>query len=205
MDAAFISGFITGGSLIIAVGAQNAFLLEQALKRHWALSIALLFMLSDAISITLGALGIGVLIQSYPMLLEVTRIAGVLFLTYFGLSRIKASFADETLLLTKAKTKLPLSLLMTTAMAVTWLNPHFYLDTLILMGSLANQWQDNTYQFILGGISASILWFFSLTLIGRLLAPYLGKAIFWRWLNRFNGSLVLIIAIQITMMSLPQY
>ncbi len=204
MSAAFISGFITGGSLIIAVGAQNAFLLEQALKRHWALSIALLFMLSDAVSISLGALGIGALIQEYPMLLETTRIAGVLFLTYFGLSRIKASFAEESLLLTKAKTKMPLSVLLSTAMAVTWLNPHFYLDTLILMGSLANQWQGSTYQFIMGGISASILWFFTLTLIGRLLAPYLGKASFWRWLNRFNGTLVLIIALQITMMSLPE-
>lgn len=204
MSAAFLSGFITGGSLIIAVGAQNAFLLEQALKRHWALSIAILFMISDALSISLGALGIGALIKSYPILLEVTRIAGVLFLTYFGISRIKASFADEALLLSKAKAKLPLGLLLTTAMAVTWLNPHFYLDTLILMGSLANQWQTNTYEFILGGISASILWFLSLTLIGRLLAPYLGKATFWRWLNRFNGTLVIFIAIQITLMSFPE-
>lgn len=203
MSAAFISGFITGGSLIIAVGAQNAFLLEQALKRHWALSIAILFMLSDAISITLGAFGIGALIEEFPLLLKVTRIAGVLFLTYFGLSRIKASFEDERLLLEKAAVKMPLGLLLTTAMAVTWLNPHFYLDTLILMGSLANQWQQHTYQFILGGVCASILWFFSLTLIGRLLAPYLGRASFWRWLNRFNGTLVLIIALQITMMSFP--
>lgn len=204
MSAAFLSGFITGGGLIIAVGAQNAFLLEQALKRHWALSIAILFMISDALSISLGALGIGALIKSYPILLEVTRIAGVLFLTYFGLSRIKASFANEALLLSKAKAKLPLGLLLTTAMAVTWLNPHFYLDTLILMGSLANQWQDNTYQFIMGGVSASVLWFLTLTLIGRLLAPYLEKASFWRWLNRFNGTLVIIIAIQITLMSFPE-
>lgn len=204
MSAAFLSGFITGGGLIIAVGAQNAFLLEQALKRHWALSIAVLFMISDALSISLGALGIGALIKSYPILLEVTRIAGVLFLIYFGLSRIKASFANEALLLSKAKAKLPLGLLLTTAMAVTWLNPHFYLDTLILMGSLANQWQDNTYQFIMGGVSASILWFLTLTLIGRLLAPYLEKASFWRWLNRFNGTLVIIIAIQITLMSFPE-
>jgi len=204
MSAAFLSGFITGGGLIIAVGAQNAFLLEQALKRHWALSIAILFMISDALSISLGALGIGALIKSYPILLEVTRIAGVLFLTYFGLSRIKASFANEALLLSKAKAKLPLGLLLTTAMAVTWLNPHFYLDTLILMGSLANQWQDNTYQFIMGGVSASVLWFLTLTLIGRLLAPYLEKASFWRWLNRFNGTLVIFIAIQITLMSFPE-
>ncbi|MGB0944703.1 MAG: LysE/ArgO family amino acid transporter [Marinomonas sp.] len=204
MSAAFLSGFITGGGLIIAVGAQNAFLLEQALKRHWALSIAILFMISDTLSISLGALGIGALIKSYPILLEITRIAGVLFLTYFGLSRIKASFANEALLLSKAKAKLPLGLLLTTAMAVTWLNPHFYLDTLILMGSLANQWQDNTYQFIMGGVSASVLWFLTLTLIGRLLAPYLEKASFWRWLNRFNGTLVIIIAIQITLMSFPE-
>jgi len=204
MSAAFLSGFITGGGLIIAVGAQNAFLLEQALKRHWALSIAILFMISDALSISLGALGIGALIKSYPILLEVTRIAGVLFLTYFGLSRIKASFTNEALLLSKAKAKLPLGLLLTTAMAVTWLNPHFYLDTLILMGSLANQWQDNTYQFIMGGVSASVLWFLTLTLIGRLLAPYLEKASFWRWLNRFNGTLVIFIAIQITLMSFPE-
>jgi len=202
MINAFLSGLITGGGLIIAVGAQNAFLLEQSLKRHFALTIAIMFIISDAISITLGALGISVLIKQYPILLEVTRYAGIMFLMYFGLSKIKASFANEQILMQKTRSRPPFSLVISMGLAVTWLNPHFYLDTMILMGSLANQWQANINWFVLGGVSASIIWFLSLVLIGRILTPYLEKPTFWRWLNRGNGILILFIAGQIYLMPL---
>lgn len=202
MTSAFLSGFITGGGLIIAVGAQNAFLLEQALKRHYALWVALLFIISDAISISLGAFGIGALIKQHPIILEATRYAGVAFLLYFSYTRIKASFADEALLLSLANERLTFLLLISSGLAVTWLNPHFYLDTMIVMGTLANQWGSSIMGFIWGGITASIVWFLGLVIIGRVLAPYLSKAAFWRWLNRINGTLVAVIAMHILFMPL---
>ncbi|TBR44940.1 lysine transporter [Marinomonas agarivorans] len=201
MSSAFLSGFITGGGLIIAVGAQNTFLLEQALKRHFALLIAVLFILSDTLAITMGASGMAALIHQHPIVLDVSRYAGVAFLLYFAFSRFKASFSDEALLLS-ANHQAPFVATIITGIAVTWLNPHFYLDTMILMGALANQWQSNLYDFVIGGVAASILWFLGLVLLGRILAPYFKEAKFWRWFNRINGCLITIIAINIMLMPL---
>lgn len=201
MSSAFLSGFITGGGLIIAVGAQNTFLLEQALKRHFALLLAIMFIASDTLAIILGSSGMAALIQQSPFVLELSRYAGVAFLLYFAFSRFKASFSDEALLLSASK-KAPLLTTLATGLAVTWLNPHFYLDTMILMGALANQWQDNLQGFVAGGIIASVFWFLGLVLLGRLLAPYLSKVSFWRWFNRINGSLISLIAINIMLMPL---
>lgn len=194
---AFMSGAITGGGLIVAVGAQNSFLLEQALKRHYAFPLALLFILSDAISIMLGAFGVGLLIQSHEWLLDVSRWGGVLFLAWFAYTKWRASFMDESLILKQSTMRLALGPLLVMSLAVTWLNPHFYLDTMILMGSLANQWQGAKWDFVLGGISASIVWFLALALVGKLCAPWLEKAAFWRWFNRLNALLIWAIALKI--------
>ena len=199
---AFMSGAITGGGLIVAVGAQNSFLLEQSLKRHYAFPLALLFILSDALSIIMGAFGVGLLIAANEWLLEVSRWAGVLFLVWFAYSKWRASFMDEQLILQQSAQRLPLGPLLLMSLAVTWLNPHFYLDTMILMGSLANQWQDTKWQFVLGGVFASLIWFLGLALVGKMCARWLEKAAFWRWFNRFNAVLIWAIAAKIASQSL---
>lgn len=199
---AFMSGAITGGGLIVAVGAQNSFLLEQSLKRHYAFPLALLFILSDAVSIIMGAFGVGLLIAANEWLLEVSRWAGVLFLVWFAYSKWRASFMDEQLILQQSAQRLPLGPLLLMSLAVTWLNPHFYLDTMILMGSLANQWQDTKWQFVLGGVFASLIWFLGLALVGKMCARWLEKAAFWRWFNRFNAVLIWAIAAKIASQSL---
>lgn len=197
MSLAFINGLVTGGGLIVAVGAQNAFLLEQSLKKHFAFTFALLFILSDALSISLGAFGVGLLIQQNPWLLTASKWGGVAFLLWFASQKIRASFLDDALILAESLIRKPILGLLLTALTVTWLNPHFYLDTVILMGSLANQWDNQTEQFVLGGVVASILWFLSLTIVGRLCARFLANAVFWRWFNRINGAFILLIALQI--------
>ncbi len=194
---AFMSGAITGGGLIIAVGAQNSFLLEQALKRHYAFPIALLFILSDALSIALGAFGLGLILQSNDWLLTLSRWGGVAFLVWFALGKWRASFQEEHLILAKSSQRLALWPLIMMGFAVTWLNPHFYLDTMILMGSLSNQWQDAKWEFVLGGVVASVVWFLSLSLIGKLCAKWLASAMFWRWFNRLNALLIWGIALKI--------
>lgn len=194
---AFISGAITGGGLIIAVGAQNSFLLEQALKRHYAFPIALLFILSDVLSITLGAFGLGLVLQSHDGLLAVSRWAGVVFLVWFALGKWRSSFQEGHLILEQYSQRLAIWPLLMMGFAVTWLNPHFYLDTMVLMGSLANQWQGTKWEFVLGGGVASAVWFLMLAFVGRLCAKWLEKAIFWRWFNRINAILVWSIAFKI--------
>ncbi|ETX10968.1 lysine exporter [Marinomonas ushuaiensis DSM 15871] len=194
---ALMSGAITGGGLIVAVGAQNSFLLEQALKRHYALPIALLFILSDALSMTLGAFGIGLILQGHDWLLAVSRWAGVAFLVWFALGKWRSSFQEEHLILEQYTKRLAIWPLFLMGFAVTWLNPHFYLDTMVLMGSLANQWQGEKWQFVLGGVLSSIVWFLSLAFIGRLCAKWLEKAVFWRWFNRINAILIWGIALKI--------
>lgn len=194
---ALISGAITGGGLIIAVGAQNSFLLEQALKRHYAFPIALLFILSDALSIALGTFGLGLILQSHDWLLAVSRWGGVAFLVWFALGKWRSSFQEEHLILEQYTKRLAIWPLFLMGFAVTWLNPHFYLDTMILMGSLANQWQEDKWAFVLGGILASIVWFLMLAFVGRLCAKWLEKAAFWRWFNRINAILIWSIAFKI--------
>ena len=194
---AFVSGAITGGGLIVAVGAQNSFLLEQALKRHCAFPIALLFIVSDALSIALGAFGLGLILQSHDWLLSVSRWGGVAFLVWFAYGKLRASFQEEHLILEQFSQRLALWPLFLMGFAVTWLNPHFYLDTMILMGSLANQWQGAKWEFVFGGVFASMVWFLSLALVGRLCARWLEKPTFWRWFNRINAILVLSIAYKI--------
>jgi L-lysine exporter family protein LysE/ArgO len=194
---AFVSGAITGGGLIVAVGAQNSFLLEQALKRHYAFPIALLFIVSDALSIALGAFGLGLILQSHDWLLSLSRWAGVAFLVWFAYGKLRASFQEEHLILEQFSQRLAMWPLFLMGFAVTWLNPHFYLDTMILMGSLANQWQGAKWEFVFGGVFASVVWFLTLALVGKLCAKWLEKATFWRWFNRINAVLVLSIALKI--------
>lgn len=194
---ALLSGAITGGGLIVAVGAQNSFLLEQALKRHYAFPIALMFIVSDILSITLGAFGLGVLLQTHDWLLAVSRWGGVAFLVWFAFSKWRASFQDEHIILEQSAKRLAIWPLFLTALAVTWLNPHFYLDTMILMGSLANQWQNEKWEFVLGGALSSVVWFLFLAFVGKLCARWLENASFWRWFNRINAILIWAIALKI--------
>lgn len=199
---AFMSGLITGGGLIIAVGAQNSFLLEQALKRHHAFPLALMFIASDILSIVLGAFGLGLILQSNEWLFTASKWGGVTFLIWFAFGKFCASFQGEQLILEQSSKRLAVWPLLLTGLAVTWLNPHFYLDTMILMGSLANQWQGETWQFVLGGAVASIVWFLLLALVGHLCTKWLSRVSFWRWFNRVNALLIFSIAMKIALQPL---
>lgn len=197
MDFIFLSGFITGGGLIVAVGAQNAFLFEQALKRQYAKSLATLFILSDCVAITIGTLGFQHFVDPDGLLFTITKWAGVIFLIAFAFQKIRNSFDNDALIIKKVTQTRTLLPLISTGFMVTWLNPHFYLDTVFLMGNLANQWGEDRFIFALGGIVASIVWFYSLVTIGVAGSKWLEKPIFWRWFNRTNGLLIILIALQI--------
>ncbi|ALM92333.1 MULTISPECIES: LysE/ArgO family amino acid transporter [Alteromonas] len=197
MFAAALSGFVMGGTLIIAVGAQNSFLIEQSLKRQWTGLFVLLFIVSDAISISLGAMGFGLLLQEYPLLVSVTKWAGVVFLLWFAFNKLKASMADDALVLEMSKKQTSFKRAFLIAMAVTWLNPHFYLDTLLLMGNLASQWQLNKWWFVFGAIWASIVWFVGLSTLTAKFAHHMQRPSFWRWFNRLNAAVLGAVSIQL--------
>jgi L-lysine exporter family protein LysE/ArgO len=197
MFAAALSGFVMGGTLIIAVGAQNSFLIEQSLKRQWTGLFVLLFIVSDAISISLGAMGFGLLLQEYPLLVSVTKWAGVIFLLWFAFNKLKASMADDALVLEMSKKQTSFKRAFLIAMAVTWLNPHFYLDTLLLMGNLASQWQLDKWWFVCGAIWASIVWFVGLSTLTAKFAHHMQRPSFWRWFNRLNAAVLGAVSIQL--------
>ena len=197
MFAAALSGFVMGGTLIIAVGAQNSFLIEQSLKRQWTGLFVLLFIVSDAISISLGAMGFGLLLQEYPLLVSVTKWAGVVFILWFAFNKLKASMADDALVLEMSKKQTSFKRAFLIAMAVTWLNPHFYLDTLLLMGNLASQWQLNKWWFVFGAVWASIVWFVGLSTLTAKFAHHMQRPSFWRWFNRLNAAVLGAVSIQL--------
>ncbi len=197
MFAAATSGLIMGGTLIIAVGAQNSFLIEQSLKRQWTALFVLLFIISDAISISLGAMGFGVLLQEYPTLISITKWAGVAFLLWIAYNKIKSSMADDALVLATAHKVLPFKKALLIALAVTWLNPHFYLNTLLLMGNLASQWQQDKWWFVAGAISASVIWFVGVSTLTAKFAHHMQRPRFWRWFNRANAAVLGLVSVQL--------
>ena len=197
MIAAATSGLVMGGTLIIAVGAQNTFLIEQSLKRQWTGLFVLLFIISDAISISLGALGFGLLMQQYPTLISITKWAGVIFLLWMALNKIKASMADDSIVLATAHKAQSFNKALFIALAVTWLNPHFYLDTLLLMGNLASQWQQDKWWFVAGAITSSVVWFVGISTLTTRFARHMQRPSFWRWFNRANAAVLGLVSVQL--------
>lgn len=197
MFSAAVSGFLMGGTLIIVIGAQNSFLIEQSLKCQWVGVFVLLFIISDAISISLGAMGFGLLLQQYPLLISITKWAGVVFLLWFAVNKLKASLANDALVVAMSKKPLSFKRAFLMALAVTWLNPHFYLDTLLLMGNLASQWQTDKWWFVTGAIGASIGWFVGLSTLTSKLAHHMERPSFWRWFNRVNALVLGAVSVQL--------
>ncbi len=180
----FLTGLLIGGSLIIAIGAQNAYVLKQGLLKSHIFIICLICALSDAILIAIGTSGVGKIVENHPEWLRIITWLGAIYLTVYGLSSIRASFNSETLKAASQNSKQNTKTIITTVLALTFLNPHVYLDTVLLIGSVASPYTDNDhYYFTFGAISASFIWFFSLGYGARLLLPIFARPASWRILN----------------------
>jgi L-lysine exporter family protein LysE/ArgO len=183
MPIAFFTGFATSAALIIAIGAQNAFVLRQGLKREHVLAVVLVCALSDVLLITLGVAGLGALVQTSPVLLQVARWGGAAFLFAYGVVAARRAIAGEHLAL-QATTPLSLRAAVAACLAFTYLNPHCWLDTVVLLGAIsAQQPAHSRWVFGAGACSASIVWFFALGYGARLLAPLFARAAAWRLLD----------------------
>jgi L-lysine exporter family protein LysE/ArgO len=175
-------GFVTGLSLIVAIGAQNAFVLRQGIRNEHVLPVVILCAVSDLVLIVAGIAGLGALINAHPQLLNVTRYGGAAFLVGYGLLAARRAVHPATLIPSDAAPARLTSVLLT-CLALTFLNPHVYLDTVVLLGSLAAQQGEARWLFGAGAAAASVVWFFSLGFGARRLAGLFAKATTWRVLD----------------------
>jgi len=194
LSAAF-TGFVTAFSLILAIGAQNAFVLRQGLIRAHVFWLCLLCAVSDAVLIAAGVAGFGAIVALYPSLPSVMALGGGVFLLAYGASRFWAAYnGDYTMALSGQSASLKATL--ATAAAFTWLNPHVYLDTLGLIGAISAQYTetDLKWAFGAGAITSSFVFFFSLGYGARFLAPIMTSAKAWRVMDVGIGIVMWILA-----------
>jgi L-lysine exporter family protein LysE/ArgO len=185
----FLQGFATCAALIIAIGAQNAFVLRQGIRREHVFVVALLCAVSDALLVSLGVAGLGTLVQKNPLLLSIAKYGGAAFLVAYGFFAARRAWrpsGDALAIEANGRVTTPTSLKKTVlaCLAFTYLNPHCYLDTIVLMGSLSAQFEgDLRWIFAIGAVSASFVWFFLLAYGARLLAPLFAEPRAWRVLD----------------------
>ena len=196
-----LTGLLTGLSLIVAIGAQNAFVLRQGLLKKHVLVIVLICAISDATLITLGVLGLGSLISALPWLLEVIRWVGVAFLVWYGSSSLRRFAKNESLKAAEAGSG-TLKQTVLTVLALTFLNPHVYLDTVIFIGGIANQFGDQKWMFVIGAVSASFIWFFSLGFGASKASVLVSKPAFWKILDIFIAAVMYSLAITLAVAKL---
>ncbi|MBP6043594.1 MAG: amino acid transporter [Rhodoluna sp.] len=191
---AFLPGFFAGLSLIVAIGAQNAFVIRQGLTRQHVFVVVAICALADAALIALGIAGLGAIIQGLPWLLEVIRWFGVAYLTWFGIKSVRSAFKSEVMDTSGAQTT-SLKKVVTSVLGFTLLNPHVYLDTVILLGSISNQFADNRWVFGFGAMAASVVWFSSIGFGAKAASRFMSKPIFWRVLDSLIAVVMFSIAL----------
>ncbi|MBO0845983.1 MAG: amino acid transporter [Nocardioides sp.] len=194
---ALVAGLLTGLSLIVAIGAQNAFVLRQGLLREHVGAVVTVCAVSDLVLITAGVAGIGAIVQRAPTALTVVRWLGVAFLTAYGVRSLwRARHAGSLRAASHDEPRLRGALVQ--AVALTWLNPHVYLDTVLLLGSIAaHHGPTGKWWFAVGAVLASMLWFTGLGYGARLFAPWLSRPRAWQVLDVLIGLTMLTIAFQL--------
>lgn len=224
-----LSGLGLGLSLIVAIGAQNVFVLRQGIRREHVLPVVVICALSDALLIAAGVAGLGIVISAAPWLVVVARWAGALFLLGYGIlaarrawrggeelrvdasastasapasTRGAAATATRTTTSTSTRTRTTwttLAPVIATALALTWLNPHVYLDTVLMLGSIAATHGDDRWLFAAGAITASILWFTALGFGARHLGRWLRTERSWRILDAIIAIVMIALAVSLVL------
>lgn len=227
-----VAGLGLGLSLIVAIGAQNLFVLRQGLRREHVIAVAAICAVSDALLIALGVSGIGLVLQAVPWLVDAVRWAGALFLVAYGLlaarrawrpsgqalragddpgapggpaglgdgapahARRGAASTSPAATAAAPARLLPVAL---TCLALTWLNPHVYLDTVFLLGTVANTHGDARWLFAAGAMAGSVMWFFGLAFGARLLGRWLATPRAWRILDAVIAVVMIALAVSLVL------
>ena len=178
-----IAGFLLGLSLIIAIGAQNAFILRQGLIKQHVFVLSTICFLSDAILIAAGVAGLGTILKQSELILQFVTFGGACFLFVYGAIALRRVFKNESLEV-EAKRTGTLKTAVLTCLALTWGNPHVYLDTVVLLGSLSARYSGLGQVFYaIGGMIASAVWFYCLGYGAQYLAPIFSKPFAWKVLD----------------------
>jgi len=195
--SAALSGFFLGASLIIAIGAQNAFILRQGLLRSHVFVLCLICALSDALLIAAGVAGLGTLVSQSPMLINAVSLGGMLFLGTYAFMAFKRALHPGAMQ-TGNPEPLGLKAAVATCLAFTFLNPHVYLDTVVLLGSLSAAYAGaDRVAYGAGAAIASFVWFFGLGYGARLLQPVFAKPAAWRVLDVLIGIVMALLALSL--------
>jgi L-lysine exporter family protein LysE/ArgO len=197
MSSPLILGFIASFTLIAAIGAQNAFVLRQGIRREHVLPVVALCTVSDIVLISAGIAGIGALISAHPGALNVAKFGGALFLIGYGLLAARRAWRPSSL---SPSEKAPARLIevLVTCAALTFLNPHVYLDTVVLLGALANEHRDERWLFGVGAVTASAVWFVGLGLGARRLAGLFASPMTWRILDGLIAVMMIGLGVSLT-------
>ncbi|MEV7874265.1 LysE/ArgO family amino acid transporter [Microbacterium sp. NPDC089188] len=214
MFTSLLAGLGLGFSLIVAIGAQNLFVLRQGVRREHLPAVVAVCAASDAVLILLGVSGIGLVLQAVPWLLAVVRWAGAAFLVGYAVLAARRALrpSGETLRVdtaaspaipdaggTALRTRTTLTATLLTCLALTWLNPHVYLDTVFLLGSVASTHGDDRWAFAAGACLASLAWFTALGFGARYLGRWLDTARAWRILDALIAVVMIAIAISLVL------
>lgn len=195
---AYFSGLLAGWSLIIAIGAQNAFVIRQGLTKKHVLVTVLICVFGDVFLIAAGVAGLGAIIQSLPWLLQFVRYAGCAYLLWFAFKSARAAFGNQHLD-AQAGTSAPLKSVVLAALGITFLNPHVYLDTVIFLGAIANQFAGEHWTFAFGAMTGSMVWFFALGFGAAALSRFMSKPIFWRVIDSVIAAVMTVLAVALAL------
>lgn len=197
MTSAFFPGFFLSLSLILAIGAQNAFVLRQGLRQEHVFAVCLVCAVSDAVLIAAGVAGFGLASNALPWLEPVLRYGGALFLLTYAARSFRSARRNHGSLTPSSRQAAGLGATLATCLAFTWLNPHVYLDTVVLLGSISSQYEGRKVAFALGAMTASFAFFFTLGFGARLLRPVFASQTAWRILDALVGVAMLAIAVKL--------
>ncbi|MGI3745729.1 MAG: LysE/ArgO family amino acid transporter [Janthinobacterium lividum] len=196
MWQSYLNGLLVSLGLIMAIGTQNAYVLAQSLRREHHLSVALLCIVCDAVLVAAGVFGLANVLAHNPTLLAVARWGGVVFLLWYGAMALRRALSPQSLAQGDADGQRSRRAVLLTALAVTLLNPHVYLDTVLLIGSLGAQ-QAVPGAYVAGAASASVLWFSTLAIGAAWLAPWLARPTTWRLLDLMVAVMMFSVALQL--------
>ena len=197
MLSTYIAGFSLSLSLILAIGSQNAFVIKQGIKKQHVFLVCLVCGTSDAILISMGVSGFGALVQEFPSIEQFARFGGAAFLLVYSFLSFKSAFKESHAMNLVGESDSSWKKTVLICLAFTWLNPHVYLDTVVLLGSISTQYEATKFYFGLGAVSASFVFFFSLGYGARLLKPLFQKPSSWKILEFLVGVMMLFIAISL--------
>ena len=192
----YLQGLGLGASLIMAIGAQNVHIIRTAVRGQHVLATVLTCIVVDVLLIALGIAGLGALVEASPVLLAVARYGGAAFLLWYGWRCWKSSLQASASLELSGQQAQTLGRALATVLALSLLNPHVYLDTVVLLGAVGSSLAgDARPSFAAGAMTASVLWFAALGLGARRYAPVLGRPAVWRAIEACTGTLMLVLAV----------